>query len=830
MQTLWQDMRYALRMLVKNPGFAAVAILTLALGIGANTAIFSVVNAVLLSNLPVQNPEELVAVNATDLRSSGLDEDFSYPMYQALRDKNTVFSNVLARTGADLNVGFGGRSERAIGELVSGNYFETLGVQPWRGRLFSQDDDRAPGAHPEVVLSYGYWQRRFGRDDSVVGQEIVINGKPMTVIGVSPPGFYGTELGRSPDIRLPMMMATVVRPAPANRLQNPEQRWLTILGRRKAGIGTAEAQASVDVLYHQALEGELSLLDSHTTEHERQQRMAVHIKLLPGQQGSAHLQSEMERPVLLLFCVTAIVLLVACSNLANLLLARTEKRRQEIAVRLAIGATRGQLVRQSLTEALLLSVIGGAAGMVVAVWARAGILKFLPADFTAHLNLPLDTRVLAFTLFSSLFTGILFGLAPAWQVLRSTVSGTLREEGASVASGSKLFSLRSGLVFLQVALSFPLLIAAGLFVHSLKNLNIIDSGFVKENVFVASLNPSLNGYPQPRIKALYEDLLGRVRALPGVQDASLSSGSPISGGWDEEVVRVEGYEPRPDEDLAPNAAIITPSYFSSLGIPFVAGRDFAESDTASRPRVAIINERMAKYFFGSQNPIGKKFSQDDDPKKPLDIEIIGVVKDAKYVKLAEEPRRHFYTAMAQEPLLFDMTLHVRTTGDPASLKEMVSAQVRELDPNLPIYGASTLEIQVDQSLAQERLVAWMASLFGVLATLMASLGLYGVIAFTVARRTREIGIRIALGAQRKNILGAVLRHMLIVVGAGLLAGAVAAIAASRLLASMLYQVYGADLFAYGGATVLLLAVAGVAAYFPAQRAAQIDPVEALRYE
>jgi predicted permease len=370
MGTVWQDVRYAVRMLTKSPGFAAVAILTLALGIGANTAIFSVVNAVLLSNLPVQHPEELVAVHSTDLRTSGLNEDFSYPMYQGLRDKNTALTNLLARSGADLNVSFGGHSERAIGELVSGNYFETLGVQPWRGRLFSQDDDRSPGAHAEVVLSYGYWQRRFASDASVIGEEIIINGKAMTVIGVSPPGFYGTELGRSPDIRLPMMMAMVVRPVPANRLQNSEHQWLTILGRRKAGVSTAEAQASVDVLYHQVLQDELSLLDPGTTEHEKQQRMAVHIKLLPGQQGLAHLQSEMERPVLLLFCVTAIVLLVACSNLANLLLARTEKRRQEIAVRLAIGATRGQLVRQCLTEALLLSVIGGAAGIRIALGAQ----------------------------------------------------------------------------------------------------------------------------------------------------------------------------------------------------------------------------------------------------------------------------------------------------------------------------------------------------------------------------------------------------------------------------------------------------------------------------
>jgi putative ABC transport system permease protein len=830
MQTVWQDLRYALRMLAKSPGFAAIVVLTLALGIGANTAIFSVVNAVLLSSLPVKHPEELVVVSYTEARSSGPDENFSYPMYRQLRDQNTVLTNLLAHSGLDLNVSYGGRSERAQGELVSGNYFATLGVSPWRGRLFSQDDDRIPGGHPLAVLSYGYWERRFGCDPSVIGQQIILNGKPTTVIGVTPPRFYGAELDRNPDIRVPMMMATVFRPFPANRLENPRHRWLTIMGRRKAGVGSDAAQASMDVLYRQIVQNEVAQLPPTVSAHDKARALETRLKLLPGEQGFAHLQGEMQRPVLLLFCVTGIVLLVACSNLANLLLARTEKRRAEIAVRLAIGAGKARLVRQWLTEALLLSAMGGVAGAAVAVWARMVFLSFLPADTGSNLNLPLDLRVLGFTLLSSLLTGILFGLAPAWQVSRSTVSAALREEGASVASGTNLLSLRSGLVFLQVTLSLPLLIAAGLFLHSLENLNLINTGFVKQNVFIASLNPSLNGYAQERIKSFYGDLLGRIRTVAGVQAASLSSGSPISGSWDEENVRVQGYQSRPDENNSPNAAIVTPGYFACLGISMVAGRDFSDTDAASRPKVAIINERMAHYYFGEQNPIGKKFTTEDDPRAPFDIEIVGVVKDAKYVKLAEEPRRHFYTPMAQESQLFDMTLHVRTSDDPARLKEIVRAQVHDLDSNLPIYGTSTLEIQVDRSLMQQRLVAWMASLFGGVAMLMAALGLYGVIAFTIVRRTREIGIRMALGAQPKDILGVVLRQMLIVVGAGLVVGAVGAFAASRLLVSMLYQVRGTDLFAYGGASLLLLAVAGVAAYFPAQRATQIDPVEALRYE
>jgi predicted permease len=830
MQTLLQDLRYGLRMMAKNPGFTAVVILTLALGIGANTAIFSMVNAVLLMNLPVQKPGELVVVKYSDPQSGQLNEDFSYPMYQAIRDKNKSFSGVLTRSGLDLNVGYGGQSEQLYGELVSGNYFTTLGVRPWLGRLFTQDDDRIPGGHPVAVLSYGYWQRRFGSDPSIVGKQIILNARPMTVIGVTPPGFYGTELARDPGVRVPMMMATVFRPVPANRLQNPRHRWLTIMARRGPGISAAEAQAAVDVLYRQTLEEELAQFSPTMTEHDRKRVLGARIQLVAGEQGFAHLRREMERPLLLLFFVTGIVLLVACANLANLLLARTEKRKQEIAVRLAIGAGRGRLIRQWLTESIMLSAMGGFAGILLASWAKSALVGFLPANYSANLTVPMDLRVLGFTLIASLLTGLLFGLAPLLQLTRSSVSGALRDEAPSVASGGRLFSLRSGLVFLQVALSLPLLIAAGLFLHSLENLHRLNAGFVKENVFLAQLNPSLNGYPQERIKGLYNDLLARVGSLPGVRAASFASDSPLSGGWDSEGVQVEGYQPRPDEELSINASIISPSYFASLGIPLVLGRDFSNLDDAAHPKVAIINETMSHYFFGAKNPLGKKIGTNDDPKAPPDIEIIGVVKDAKYVNLKEKPRWHFYTPMAQQPRLFDMTLHARTTGDPGKLTELVRGQVKELDANLPLYGTTTLEIQTEESLTEERVVTWLSSVFGLLAMLLASVGLYGVVAFAVARRTREIGIRIALGAQRGDILGAVLQHMFSVVGAGVVVGVAGAYAASRLLGSMLFNVAATDLLSYAGACLLLICVAGVAAYVPARRATLVDPIEALRYE
>jgi predicted permease len=829
-ETLAQDLRYALRMLVKTPGFTAVTMLTLALGIGANTGLFSLVNSVLLSNLPVQNPEELVVVKYTDSRSQEAEEDFSYPMYQAIRDQNTVFANVLTRSGLDFNASYGGQSERAVGEMVSGNYFETLGVQPFLGRLIGPEDDRTPGAHPVAVLSFGYWQRRFGSDPAVVGKNIILNNNPIRVIGIAPPRFYGTEMARNPDIRVPMMMAPIFRPVPANRLQNPRHRWMTVLARRKPEVTVAEAQASLDILYHQVLASELQELGASVNAHDKERALASRIQLQPGNQGFAHLRGEMERPLLLMFCVTGIVLLVACANLANLLLARNAKRKQEISVRLAIGAGRGRLIRQWLTESLLLSVLGGCAGIVVAYWVKTALLGFLPADFSANLHAPMDLRVLVFAFLASVLTGLLFGLGPTLQLSQTGVSIALRNDSPSIASGERLFSLRSALIFLQVALSLPLLIAAGLFLHSLRNLRGVNTGFVKENVFLATLNPAMNGYPQERVKSLYDDLLSRVQTLPGVRAVSLTTSSVISGGWDQEGVQVEGYQPGPDENVSPNAAVISPGYFATMGIPFVEGRDFTEQDTAVRPKVVIINETMAHYFFGSKDPLGKKIGTDDDPKVPPDREIIGVVKDAKYVRLSEAPRRHFYAPLAQEPRLFDMTLQVRTSGDPEKIGDLVRAEVHDLDANLPLYATTTLEIQIDDSLTQERLLTWLSSLFGLLATLLASLGLSGVVAFSVARRTREIGIRMALGARPGDILSSVVGRMALLVTAGIVVGLAAAYGLSRTLGSMLYEVGSADPLAFAGACFLLGAVAALAAYLPAQRATQVDPVVALRYE
>jgi predicted permease len=830
LEALLQDLRYALRMFRRSLGFTSIVILTLALGIGANTAIFSFMNAVLLQSLPVRNPSELVVVQYSDPQSGHENEDFSYPMYQAFRDKNSVFSGVLCRSGVDFNASYAGQSERAVGELVSGNYFEVLGVRPWLGRLFTQEDDRLPGSHAVAILSYGYWQTRFGGDTSILGKEIILDAKPMTIIGVTPPDFYGTQVAYGPQIRVPMMMATVFKPVPANRLQNPRHRWLTIMARRMPGVTISQAQASIDVSYHQVLEEELNGLGSAVTRHDKQRALSSRIVLQNGRQGFTHLQAEMGRPLILLFCVTAIVLLVACANIANLLLARSSKRKKEVAVRLAIGAGPRRLIRQWLTESVLLALMGGVAGMLISVWLSAALIRFLPAALRVNLKAPMDVWVLGFSLLASVATGLLFGLAPAMQISRSSVTAAMHDQVSLDLSKGRSMSLRSALVFVQVALSLPLLIGAGLFLHSLQNLRGIDLGFAKKNVFLATLNPSLNGYPAARIRTLYGDLLARVRSLPDVRAASLTTTSPISGSWDQLGVKVEGYQPGQDENMSPNASVVSPAYFASLGIPFVAGRDFTDQDDARHARVAIVNRTFARYFFGDSNPIGKHMTTNDDPGAPLEMEIIGVVEDAKYVHLNEKPRRHFYTPLAQEPRLFDMTVQVRSGGDARRVGDLVRAQVRELDPNLPIYAATTLEVQIDDSLTSERLLTWLSSAFGILATLLAALGLSGVVAFSVARRTQEIGIRIALGAGRSDILRLILSQTALPVGLGLAVGLASAFALSRLLSGMLYEVRPTDPLSYAAASLLLGGVAALAAYLPARRAAKVDPAVALRYE
>jgi predicted permease len=824
-ENLAQDLRYGLRTLRKNPGYAAVAIVSLALGIGANAAIFSLMDAVLLSRLPVWHPEELVVVTTLDADSRSHDS-FSYPMYRDLRDRNQAFDGVIARGGVQLNLSYRGMTEKVYGELVSGNYYDVLGVRPWIGRLLSQQDDRAPGAQPVAVLSYGFWQRRFGGDPVVVGQSVLLNEHPVTVIGVAAPAFYGTSLGANADVRLPLILTTLFRPMPWNHLEIRNHQWLDVMARRKPGVSVVQAQSSLDVLFHQILAGEEKQLPAGTSEYKRQRFLSRHIRLQPGQQGYTSLQREMRRPLLLMFAVTGMVLLILCANLANLAMARAGVRRQEAAVRLALGAGRARLLRQWLTESVMVSLGGALASVLVAWWGKAALVSFVPAESQANLESPLGWRVFGFMLVVGVAAGILTGLAPALRAARGAPGDALRSDSRTFAAGGGPRTLLGGLIVLQMALSLPLLVGAGSFVESLRNLEGMDTGFHKENILLASMNPSLNGYAQEKIQALYARELEEVRALPGVRSAGLSTTTPIEGGWDMLSVVVEGYQPLEGEDMNPNWTAISPGYLQSVGIALLAGRDFTDQDNLGAPKVAIINETMAHYFFKDANPLGRKIGLEKVP----DTEIVGVVRDSKYVSLREAPRRQMYMPAAQQDHLFDLTLVARTAGDPRAVVDMVRAATARVDAHLPLYHVTTLEAQLDDSLIQDRLVAWLSALFGVLATLLSALGLYGVVTYTVQTRTREIGVRMALGAPPGQILNLFLRRTGFLLAFGMALGLGAALAVSGLIASMLFGVRSIELVIYVAAILLLLAAAVLAAYLPARRATRVDPVVALRHE
>jgi predicted permease len=821
-----QDLRYALRMLRKHPGFTVVAVLTLALGIGANAALFTLTDAVLLQSLPVKAPEQLATIASYDPNRPDTTNSFSYPLYQDLRDKNSVFAGVLARGGAQMNLSYEGRNDRVGGELVSGNYFEVLGVRPWAGRLFTQDDDRTPSAHPVAVLSYGFWSRRFGQDLSVVGKTILVNEHPLTVIGVTPPGFYGVELSSNADVRVPLMMTPVFNPLPRTRLQSRTHQWLTIMARRRDIVTLPQAQSSLEVLYHQILEGEAQQLSADTSPTERQQFLAMKIQLRDGSQGFGRLQREMKTPLLLLFGGTCIVLLILCANLANLMLARDAARDQEVAVRLALGAGRLRLLRQWLTEAILLSILGAAAGVLVASWVKTALLAFMPADYRINLDLPLGWRFIGFTLLVSVVVGVVLGLAPALRAARGRSALALRGETRTFVSGGGLFSLRSGLILTQVALSLPLLIVSALFLNSLQRLRGVDTGFARNNVLIASINPALNGYSPEKTQSFYRELLPGLRAMPGVQAASLSSDSPISGGWDELGLVVEGYQPRAGERVDAQSSSVSPDYFRSLGITLVAGRDFNDQDTAGAPKVVIINEKMAQHFFGAANPIGRKIGTEDQP----DTVIVGVVKDVQYLSLREPALRHFFEPIAQQPRLRDLTMHIKTTGEPTALVDLVRGQVQRLDSHLPLYDVKTLASQIDESLTQERLVSWLCTAFGLLATFLTVLGLHGVLAFSVAQRTREIGIRVALGAQARDVFKLIIGQGMLLVSVGVVLGLAASFALTRLIASLLFGVAPTHATTFIAVSAGLELVALGACYLPARRATKVDPLVALRYE
>ncbi len=819
------DFRFAIRVLLGSPAFSLAALLVLALGLGANGAVFALVDAVLLKPLPVADPDRLVVIASGEPRSPRVSFSFSYPAYKDLRDGVMAFREVLACSGVSLNVTHGATGERVRGEIVTGDYFQTLGVGPFLGRLLTPADDQVPGGNPVTVLDYGFWQR-LGGDPGLVGSDLLVNGHKMRVVGVTPPDFYGIDLDRRPAIRVPMSMATVLRPNPYDPYNTKRgHQWLTLMARLKPGLTLAQASAEAGGVFRAGMAALADERPAGASEQDRQQTLARQLELRPGAQGTARLRRGAQLPILLLAGATITLLLVACANLGNLLLARGAARQHELGVRLALGAGRWRIFRQLLAESVVLAIAGGAAGVLVAAWTAGIVLSFLPPDNALGVDLAPGLRVVAGIFALSLVSALLFGLVPAWRFARQDPADAIRTNTPTVIGAEGLWSLRSALVVAQVALSFMLLAGAGLFLRTLANLRGVDTGFAREHVLVAAVDPSLNGYDDVRARQALTDFLHRVEALPGVTGAGLSSTSPISGSWDVNTLTVPGYQAKAGEEPRASVAAISPGYFEAMGMPMREGRGFSWRDADAAPLVAVINETMAREYFPGTDPVGRHFFFDEDQP----IQVIGVVRDAKYVDLREDRTRFVYRPFLQVPVS-EMALHARTAGDPLSHVAAVRDQLRAIDSSVPLYGVTTLERQIDESLTSERILSTLGTAFGVLALLLAGVGVYGVLAFSVARRTREIGVRMALGAGPADAARLILSRVGSLLVVGLILGTGAAVAFQGAARSLLFGTAPGDPRVLGAAALLVALVAGLAAWFPTRRAARLDPLTALRRE
>ncbi len=834
MGSLWQDLRFGLRMLVKSPGLTAIAVLTLALGIGANTAIFSLTDQILLRVLPVSHPEELVVLRSPGpfSGSTWADSDsamsFSYPMYKDLRDRSPVFSGLLAKFSVDLSVAGQGRTERGRGELVSGNYFQVLGVRPFLGRVFSMDDETAPGANPVAVLSYGYWTRHFGGDSGILNKQLSVNGADITVVGVTQPGFAGVQVGSVPDMFIPITMKPQMTPN-WNGLPDHSSRWLAILGRLKPGDTREKAQAAAQPSYRALLEVEWPLLKMGADEHDK--FLARQLILDVGEHGRPILQRDASQPLWFLMAMVGVVLLIACANLASLLVARAEARQREIAIRLAIGAGRGRLVRQLLTESLLLALAGGAAGLLVGYWTLRSIVGSFPPDIgIIGIDAKLDYRVLAFSLGLSLLTGLLFGLAPALRATRPDVQDTLKNQAAGGSGGVGGVRMRKGLIIAQVALTAVLLAGAGLFTRSLLNLEKLDLGLRTDHILQFSVSPELNKYTPAQTSAFFDRIREQVALIPGVHSASAAEIPILADSNSDSNITVEGYTPKGKENLEVGENWVGPDYFSTMSIPLLSGREFNSGDAISAKKVAIINATFARLYFAGRSPIGSHFAFGSGDKTHPDIEIVGVVRDSKYADVRDKPIAFAYLPYAQDKKVGSATVYVRTEQSPAQLAGALRQTVAGIDPNLPVYGLKTLVEQLNETMFSDRFVTALSLAMGLLAALLAAVGLYGVMAYVVARRTREIGIRMALGATREGIGWLVLREVFRMTIAGVIIGLPAAFGVGWLVQSLLFGVKASDPLVFALTVILLITVTLLASSLPARKAARVDPMVALRYE
>jgi len=833
MTRLIPNLRYAFRGIRRNPLFTTVAILSLALGIGANTAIFTLMDQIMLRQLPIEDPDSLVMLyqqgshNGSNMGS----RMHSYPIFQDYQEKAEPFADVLCRRLIAASVSIGDSTERVEAEMVSGNYFTLLGVKAAAGRLFNaEEDDGVPEGHPVVVLSHDYWVNRFGRDPSVVGTKILVNNYPMTIVGVSARGFAGLDPAQSPQIRVPILMKPIMAPSWGwFQWDDRRTRWVQVFARLKPGYTTESARPPLQVLFRQTREYESTLESARNwTPYSRERFLESTIRVEAAATGYSGVRNGFSTALIVLMSMVGLVLLIACANVANLLIARAVARRKEIAIRLSIGATRGRLVGQLLAESLALSFAGGIAGVGFAFAMTRGLLGLVPAGGNPLLIRPEpDLRVLLFTLMLTVLTALLFGLTPALRASRPDLAATLKDTVGSVAGAGGSLWLRKGLVASQVALSFLLLFGAGLFARSLHNLKATDTGFRDaDNLVTFRLAPALNGYDAPRVVHFYNELLDGLRTVPGVESAALASVALLSGNeWDSSV-RVEGHEAADGEDMQAYMNSLSPDYFRTMGIPILEGRDFDRRDIKEDSRVAIVNRSFAKHYFGERSAIGRHLGR-GAPDTPLDIEIVGVVEDSLYEGPRQGVRRQVFIPNWGNG---GVAFYVRTTMGSAPAHAAVRNEVRRLDSSMPVYEMKTLAGELDETLLTERLIALLSAGFGLLATLLAMIGLYGVMAFSVARRTKELGVRMALGARPGSVVWLVMKEVPLLVAIGLALGIPAALGLGRFVSSQLYGIEGSDPWIAGISVILLATVASIAGLVPAQRASRINPILALRYE
>jgi predicted permease len=837
-QSLMQDVRYGLRMLRNNLGFTAIAVLSLALGIGANTAIFTLIDAVMLRMLPVKNPQELVSLKlAPDAQfpRNAPDGDrsiaFPYPAFVQMRERNRVLSALFAfKDTPGVSVLANGSAEIAHGQLVTSNYFSALGVRPALGRDFAPVDDAA-GATPVAIISYGYWQSLFGGEPSVLGRRIVVSGAPMTIVGVAAPGFFGLQRGSTVDLYMPMAMQPLIVPNVAGEgpgtsvFTATEVWWIQLMGRLKPGVTLEQARANLDVIYRPAV------LQGLKPEMGRGPLVPPSLEVVPASGGLSALRNAFSKPLAILMIIVGIVLLIACVNVANLLLVRSSVRAKEIAVRLSLGASRGRLIRQLLLESVLLSAFGGLLGLLFAYWGcRALVAMMQHGNNPVLIDVNPDLAVLAFTAVACLLTGILFGLAPALRATRVELTPALKQTAASLGTTRQKMYTTKSLLVAQVSLSVVLLFAAGLFVRTLVNLETMNVGFSRNNLLLFGVSPRTAGYKGQRYADLCREIQSRVAQLPGVKSATSSLLLLLDGSLRVGIMEVPGYSARTDEKTIAFFLPVGDDFLSTMGIPLLRGRDLSPRDDEDAAKVALINETLARKYWPNKNPLGRHFTL-----KNVEMEVVGIVGDAKYTNLRGDiPPTVYYPYVQQMDSMPQVHFEVRTQGDAKALIPSVRAVLASIDNRLPLYDVRTQTQQIDDLLYQERLFAKLVGFFATLALALVCVGLYGVMSYSVARRTSEIGIRMALGAQRGNILGMVLRETMLLVGVGVALGVIASVAtakiASHQVAGLLYGLKVTDTASIWVAIAFIAAVAAAASLVPVRRAMRVDPMVALRYE